>query len=133
VYSGRRRGSGHSSDFHSKVLADAEWTVEPAGKGNGGLRNAVRAAHENGSLQDRTWVGTLGIATDFLGDAPQKTDIEDRLGTEFDSLVVFVKDSDFDGHYSHYCKQVCVFKGHFQFILKHPTKRPFRYCGRKSE
>ena len=120
AYSGRRRGSGHSGDFHAKALADAEWTVEPADKGNGGLRNAVRAAHENGSLLDRTWVGTLGMATDFLEDAPQKADIEDRLGTEFDSLVVFVKDSDFDGHYSHYCKQVCMLKRLSQLHIQVP-------------
>ncbi|KAI9772253.1 MAG: hypothetical protein M1840_001002 [Geoglossum simile] len=124
AYSGRRRGSGHSSDFHSKVLADAEWTVEAAGKGNGGLRNAVRAAHENGSLQDRTWVGTLGMTTDFLGDTPQKTDIEDRLGTEFDSLVVFVKDSDFDGHYSHYCKQILWPVFHYQ-IPDNPKSKAY--------
>jgi trehalose-6-phosphate synthase len=107
AHSGRRRGLDHNSGLYSISLADAEWTVEPAHKGNGGLRNAVWAAHENGSLQDRTWVGTLGIPTDLLEDTPQRTDIEDKLGTEFDSLVVFVKDSDFDGHYDHYCKQVC--------------------------
>jgi trehalose 6-phosphate synthase complex regulatory subunit len=107
AYGDRRRGSRCSNDFHRGSLANTEWTIEPANKGNGGLRNAVRAAHDNGSLQDRTWVGTLGMPTDLLEDTPQKINIEDKLGTEFDSLVVFVKDGDFNGHYSHYCKQVC--------------------------
>lgn len=94
------------SDSHDRVFAHADWSVVPADQGNGGLRNAVQAAVRNRKLTDKTWVGTLGMPTDALEDTQQKQDIEDRLATEYDSLTVFCKDSDFDGHYTHYCKQI---------------------------
>ena len=43
----------HSYD---RAFRTAEWTVQPAEQGNGGLRNAVRAASEAGTLKDILWV-----------------------------------------------------------------------------
>lgn len=112
------------SDSHDRVFAEADWTVENAEQGNGGLRNAVQAAVRSGKLTDHTWVGTLGMPTDALGDTQQKQDIEDRLATEHDSLTVFCKDSDFDGAYTHYCKQILWPVFHYQ-IPDNPKSKAY--------
>ena len=112
------------SDSHDRVFAHADWTVVPADQGNGGLRNAVQAAVRNGQLHDKIWVGTLGMPTDALEDTQQKQDIEDRLATEYDSLTVFCKDSDFDGHYTHYSKQILWPVFHYQ-IPDNPKSKAY--------
>lgn len=111
------------SDSHDRVFAHADWTVEPADQGNGGLRNAVQASVRNGHLQDKIWVGTLGMPTDAL-DTATKTDIADRLATEHDSLTVFCKDVDFDGCYTHYCKQILWPVFHYQ-IPDNPKSKAY--------
>ena len=95
-----RSRAGSFSDIREesleKAIKSAEWTVEPAEQGNGGLRNAIYAATESGKIEDKTWVslddaersgllltkilqvGTLGMPTDALEEG-QKADIEDRL------------------------------------------------------
>ena len=45
------RETSHDRAFHS-----AEWSIQPAEQGNGGLRNAVQAASVAGSLKEKTWV-----------------------------------------------------------------------------
>lgn len=112
------------SESHDRVFAEAEWTVELADQGNGGLRNAVQAAVRSGTLEDHIWIGTLGMPTDALEDTQQKQDIEDRLATEYDSLTVFCKDSDFDGHYTHYCKQILWPVFHYQ-IPDNPKSKAY--------
>ena len=94
------------SAHHYDAFGRAEWTVEDSDRVNGGLRNAVRAVNKSGALQERTWVGTLGMPTDALEDPHQRDEIENRLEDEFDCLTVWCKDGDMDGHYTHYCKQV---------------------------
>jgi len=115
---------GNRSESHDRVFAEAEWQVVPADQGNGGLRNAVRAAERSGTLEDKIWVGTLGMPTDALIDTQQKHDIEERLANEYDSLTVFCKDSDFDGHYTHYCKQILWPVFHYQ-IPDHPKSKAY--------
>jgi len=115
---------GGRSDSHDRVFAHADWTVEPADQGNGGLRNAVHAAERNGELHDKIWVGTLGFATDALEGTQRKEDIEDRLATEYDSLTVFCKDDDFNGHYTHYCKQILWPVFHYQ-IPDNPKSKAY--------
>ncbi|RDL36908.1 uncharacterized protein BP5553_06260 [Venustampulla echinocandica] len=112
------------SDSHDRVFAHAEWTVVPADQGNGGLRNAVQAAVRNGKLDSKIWVGTLGMPTDALEDTQRKQDIEDRLATEHDSLTVFCKDDDFDGYYTHYCKQILWPVFHYQ-IPDNPKSKAY--------
>jgi trehalose-6-phosphate synthase len=112
------------SESHDRVFAHANWNVVPADQGNGGLRNAVNAAERNGNLDDKIWVGTLGMPTDALEGTQQKQDIEDRLATEHDSLTVFCKDSDFDGHYTHYCKQILWPVFHYQ-IPDNPKSKAY--------
>jgi len=115
---------GGRSESHDRVFAHADWTVVPADQGNGGLRNAVQAAVRNGKLHDKIWVGTLGMPTDALEDTQRKQDIEDRLATEYDSLTVFCRDSDFDGHYTHYCKQILWPVFHYQ-IPDNPKSKAY--------
>lgn len=93
------------TESHDRVFAEAKWQVVPADQGNGGLRNAVQAAARAGD-KEFTWVGTLGMPTDALENTQQKQDIDDVMATEYDCMTVFVKDSDFDGAYTHYCKQI---------------------------
>jgi trehalose-6-phosphate synthase len=112
------------SDSHDRVFAEANWTVESADQGNGGLRNAVQAAVRSGKLSEHTWVGTLGMPTDALDNTQQKQDIEDRMATEYDSLTVFCKDSDFDGAYTHYCKQILWPVFHYQ-IPDNPKSKAY--------
>ncbi|EHL03426.1 putative alpha,alpha-trehalose-phosphate synthase [Glarea lozoyensis 74030] len=64
------------------------------------------------------------MPTDALEDTQQKQDIEDRLATEHDSLTVFCKDSDFDGHYTHYCKQILWPVFHYQ-IPDNPKSKAY--------
>lgn len=45
-----------SEHSHERAFRTAEWAVQPAEQGNGGLRNAVRAASEAGTLKDILWV-----------------------------------------------------------------------------
>jgi hypothetical protein len=94
-----------SASERSSSFADKSWRIEKTDQGNGGLKNAVEAALAEGSLQEKTWVGVLGFPTDGL-DESVKIAIEGRLRDDYDSLVAFPNDKDFDGHYNHYCKEV---------------------------
>ncbi|KXH25726.1 glycosyltransferase family 20 [Colletotrichum salicis] len=112
------------SDSHDRVFSHANWRVMNADQGNGGLRNAAEAAARDGKLGEYTWVGTLGMPTDALEGTQQKQDIEDRLATEHDMLTVFCSDKDFDGHYSHFCKQILWPVFHYQ-IPDNPKSKAF--------
>ncbi|KAJ9133288.1 Glycosyltransferase family 20 [Pleurostoma richardsiae] len=112
------------SDSHDRVFAHADWAVVNADQGNGGLRNAAEAAAREGKLGEYTWVGTLGMPTDALEGTQQRQDIEDRLAAEFDMLSVFCSDKDFDGHYSHFCKQILWPVFHYQ-IPDNPKSKAY--------
>lgn len=112
------------SDSHDLVFANANYVVVNADQGNGGLRNAAEAAARDGKLGDYTWVGTLGMPTDALEGTQQMQDIEDTLATEHDMLTVFCSDKDFDGHYSHFCKQILWPVFHYQ-IPDNPKSKAY--------
>ncbi|KAF7115300.1 hypothetical protein CNMCM5793_001936 [Aspergillus hiratsukae] len=95
------------------LLSVDAWVVKAAEQGNGGLRNAVYAAEEAGILTDKMWVGTLGMPTDVLKDATRAS-ISETLEDEYESLTVFVRDSEFDGHYTHFCRSVLWPAFHYQ-------------------
>lgn len=101
----------------------AEWTIETAEQGNGGLRNAVRSARDAAFLEDMMWVGTLGMPTDALAQHT-RGEIAERLEDEFDSLTVFVSDGDFDGHYTHFCKTILWPVFHYQ-IPDNPKSKAY--------
>ncbi|MCJ1381003.1 hypothetical protein MMC17_004112 [Xylographa soralifera] len=114
-------------DSHERALQTADWSVQPGDQGNAGIRNAINAASRTGSLKEKTWagltVGTLGMPTDALEDT-RKFDIEDKLENEYDSLPIFTSDSDFDGHYSHYCKTILWPVFHYQ-IPDNPKSKAY--------
>jgi trehalose 6-phosphate synthase/phosphatase len=112
------------SESHDRVFASAGWKVVNADQGNGGLRNAAQAAARDGGLGEYTWVGTLGMPTDALEGTQQKQDIEDTLATEYDMLTVFCSDKDFDGHYTHFCKQILWPVFHYQ-IPDNPKSKAY--------
>lgn len=114
----------NSHDSHDRNFSEATWTVEPADQGNGGLRNAVQAAARSGK-QEFNWVGTLGMPTDALENTQQKQDIDEALAAEYDCLTVFCKDSDFDGAYTHYCKQILWPVFHYQ-IPDNPKSKTYQ-------
>ncbi|KAF2842984.1 glycosyltransferase family 20 protein [Patellaria atrata CBS 101060] len=100
------------------------WSVEPAVEGNGGLANAIRAASEAGRIGDTFWVGTIGFPTDVL-EQSQKDEIHEKLESEYEALTVFVEDSDFTGHYVHYCKTILWPLFHYQ-IPDHPKSKAYQ-------
>ena len=112
------------SDSRDRAFANANWKVVNADQGNGGLRNAAEAAAREGKLGEYIWVGTLGMPTDALQGTQQLQDIEDRLATEHDMLAVQVSDKDFDGHYSHFCKQILWPVFHYQ-IPDNPKSKAY--------
>lgn len=81
-----------------------DWAVEKTDFGNGGLRNAVEASSDP---SEKVYVGTLGFGTDDI-DESTKAAIEGRLRKDHSCLVAYASNADFDGHYEHYCKEVCV-------------------------
>ncbi|KAK2589950.1 Trehalose-6-P synthase/phosphatase complex subunit [Conoideocrella luteorostrata] len=112
------------SDSHDRVFSSAPWKVADADQGNGGLRNAAEAAARDGKLGDYTWVGTLGMPTDALEETQQKTDIEDTMANDYNMLTVFCSDKDFDGHYTHFCKQILWPVFHYQ-IPDNPKSKAY--------
>jgi trehalose-6-phosphate synthase len=99
-----KRRSSASERF--TIAEDPEWTIEKTDLGNGGLKHAVEAADLAGDTSEKIYVGTLGFGTDHLDDA-NKVAIEGRLREDHNCLVAFTSTTDFDGHYNHYCKEVC--------------------------
>lgn len=112
------------SDSHDRVFSSASWTIVDADQGNGGLRNAAEAAARDGNLGEYTWVGTLGMPTDALEGTQQRQDIEDTMATEHDMLAVFCSDKDFNGHYTHFCKQILWPVFHYQ-IPDNPKSKAY--------
>ncbi|KAJ2893504.1 hypothetical protein MKZ38_008525 [Zalerion maritima] len=116
--------SKQRSESHDRVFKHANWRIVPSDQGNGGLRNAADAAARDSEFGgDYTWVGTLGMPTGSL-DPLRKQEIEDKLVTEHDMLPVFCDDTDFDGHYAHFCKQILWPVFHYQ-IPDNPKSKAY--------
>ena len=98
---------------HERHFSQSNFTVEQAPIGNGGLRNAIKAASDAGVLKEKLWVGTLAMPTDSL-EPHLQTIIAEKLEHDYESLTVYVNDNNFDGHYSHYCKTILWPVFHYQ-------------------
>ena len=118
-----QRSSRQSRDHSADPRWATEWTIKPAVHGNGGLVNAINVAANSGFLSAVLRVGLIGCPTDAL-DERKKMDIQDKLEAEYDSLVVFVSDSNLDGHYNHYCKTILWPVFHYQ-IPDHPKSKAY--------
>ncbi|KAJ5641701.1 alpha-alpha-trehalose phosphate synthase subunit [Penicillium lividum] len=95
------------------LLSAEDWVVKAAEQGNGGLHNAINAAAEAGFLENKMWVGTPGMPTDSLTDMTRHL-IDETLRNDYESLTVFVGDSEFEGHYAHFCRSVLWPALHYQ-------------------
>ncbi|KAI7884621.1 hypothetical protein K492DRAFT_158031 [Lichtheimia hyalospora FSU 10163] len=91
------------------LFDEAPWTVKPCIAGNIGLHNALASVQgkEGDVLQDRKcmWIGTLGMSTDQLSNQT-RGDIRSKMILEYDAYTVMPSDTEFEGHYDRYCKQV---------------------------
>lgn len=116
IRSRRRSGVSDIVKFTS-----APWSIEPTTQGNGGLRNAVTAVVGSGDLKEKKWIGTLGMPTDSLTE--RKEEIS-RSFRELDCEIVYVPDSDMDGHYIQYCKQILWPTFHYQ-IPDNPKNKAY--------
>ncbi|KAJ5174954.1 alpha-trehalose phosphate synthase subunit [Penicillium canariense] len=95
------------------LLSAVDWTVKAAEQGHGGLQNAIHAAEEAGVLLNKMWVGTLGMPTDSLTELTRDV-IDETLRDDYESLTVFVGDSEFESHYAHFCRSVLWPAFHYQ-------------------
>ena len=109
---------------HERHFSQSTFTVEQALIGNGGLRNAIKAASDAGILDDKTWVGTLGMPTESL-EPHLRTSIAEKLEHDYESVTVFVNDEDMDGHYSHYSKTILWPVFHYQ-IPDNPKSKAYQ-------
>ncbi|RMD40472.1 hypothetical protein DV735_g4674, partial [Chaetothyriales sp. CBS 134920] len=116
----RARARTFSNEKH---FSEDNFFIQKAQRGNGGLFNAIEAVSDSGVLVDKTWVGTLGMPTDALSDHLRET-ISETLEDEFQSLVVYVEDSDFDGHYKRYCETILWPIFHYQ-VPDHPRSKAY--------
>ena len=64
------------------------------------------------------------MPTDALQDE-RKDEISEKLETDYECLAVFAKDSDFNGHYSHFCKVMLWPVLHYQ-IPDHPKSKAYQ-------
>ncbi|KDQ16896.1 glycosyltransferase family 20 protein [Botryobasidium botryosum FD-172 SS1] len=97
----RRRPSGTFSG--SLPSAFANWSIEPANRGNPGLHNALNAVGDR--FNRRLWIGVVDAATDSIA-TDVKGDIERKLWDDHESLPVWVTDSEFSQCYDVFCHQV---------------------------
>lgn len=95
------------------LLSAVDWVVKAAEQGHGGLQNAIHAAENAGVLENKMWVGTLGMPTDSLS-TPTRDLIDETLRADHESLIVFVGDNEFEGHYTHFCRSVLWPALHYQ-------------------
>ncbi|KAJ2727180.1 Trehalose-6-P synthase/phosphatase complex subunit [Coemansia sp. Benny D115] len=80
-----------------------QFVVEHLNVGNIGLFNAVNASLD--LFAERVWIGELGISTEDWSDE-RKQAVSNKLLDTFETLPVFVSDSEFEGHYGRFSKQL---------------------------
>lgn len=79
------------------------YTIQPSTISNAGLHAAIRAVSSQGRDLDEVWIGSLGMPTDALS-RDVKHHIANKLEDDYESLVVFINDTDMNSHYENYCK-----------------------------
>jgi trehalose-6-phosphate synthase len=89
--------------------------------GNPGLYNAVTSLkHHMGPVE---WIGTSGCSTDHLSDE-ERNQFSERMIRDHDSVPVFVSDTEMEGHYHQFCKQILWKPFHYQ-LPDYPKPKGF--------
>ena len=110
-------------DSDKSCSQGSQWSIKPAVRGNVGLINAVKSAMSEEGTGDVYWLGTLSFPTDSLEDNVKEA-IRERLEMEFDTLAVYISDTDLNGHYDHYCRTILWPVLHYQ-IPDHPKSKAY--------
>jgi trehalose 6-phosphate synthase complex regulatory subunit len=120
----RNPGNRNIATSQDRRVWGSDWTVQPADQGNAGLFNAIKAAIRDKNVEDDIfYIGTLGFPTDSLEESV-KSSISDSLEADWDAITVYVNDTDWDGHYIHYCKTILWPVFHYQ-IPDHPKSKAY--------
>lgn len=98
-----RQTMGSPPPKFSSLIDAKDTEFHASNAGNPGLYNAVTSfKNQMGPVE---WIGTSGCSTDHLDDA-QKSVLKDRLLQDHSCVPVFVSNSEMEGHYHQFCKQV---------------------------
>ncbi|KMP05866.1 trehalose-phosphatase [Coccidioides immitis RMSCC 2394] len=99
---------------------------QPSEQGNGRASSTPSAPLTfEGPGRDKLWVGTLGMATGRPSKTTSKNTHRPRNWTlTIACLTVFANDSDFDGHYLHFCKTILWPVFHYQ-IPDNPKSKAY--------
>ncbi|EEB06383.1 alpha,alpha-trehalose-phosphate synthase [Schizosaccharomyces japonicus yFS275] len=123
----RRRSSVYSQRRPSIDLAawtEVQFKIRPSSSGNVCVVNAINAAkRENPDFDEHIYFGTCGVPTDALPQALRER-IDKVYQDEHNSKVVYVSDTDFVGHYNHYCKHILWPTFHYQ-IPDNPKSKAY--------
>lgn len=116
---------GIESDLLScqNIFDTAPWKVTFTDQGNGSLTKAVKLATEQGIIENRKWVGTLSMPSDYVS-SKVIDDIAHTLSADYNSDAIFPNDDTFQGHYKSYCKQILWPTLHYQ-IPDDPKSKAF--------
>ncbi|CAA20146.1 Alpha,alpha-trehalose-phosphate synthase [Schizosaccharomyces pombe] len=109
--------------FDAEAWKNVIFKIKPSSFGNASFYNAISAATRSKQFDDHLFVGTCGIPTDSLPDSLKERISHDYI-TEHSSLVVYPTDTDFVGHYNHYCKNILWPTFHYQ-IPDNPKSKAY--------
>ncbi|KAG8971228.1 hypothetical protein FRB90_010567, partial [Tulasnella sp. 427] len=79
------------------------WQIEPSSHGNVGLFNAVNSVGT--VIKKKVWVGIVDCPTDDFSEE-LRVDLEMKYQSQYESLPVWISDSEFTEYYDGYCHQV---------------------------
>ncbi|EPY53268.1 alpha,alpha-trehalose-phosphate synthase [Schizosaccharomyces cryophilus OY26] len=109
--------------FDAEAWQKISYRILPNSYGNASFYNAVNAADRTGKFSDYVYIGTSGVPTDSLPDVVKKK-IADDYRNGHKSIVVYPSDTDFVGHYNHYCKNILWPTFHYQ-IPDNPKSKAY--------
>ncbi|KAH3682112.1 hypothetical protein WICPIJ_006915 [Wickerhamomyces pijperi] len=123
TFGGFSKKSVLNKEEKTNIFEKAPFNVVEYGKGNGGLKNAIKSAVAKEVVKDYKWLGTIGIPTDELPETT-KSKITTELRENFHSESVLPDDITFQGHYKNFCKQILWPTFHYQ-IPDNPKSKAF--------
>ncbi|WBW70772.1 alpha,alpha-trehalose-phosphate synthase [Schizosaccharomyces osmophilus] len=114
---------GRRMTFDAEAWKKISYRILPNSYGNASFYNAIHAADRTGKFGEHVFIGTSGVPTDSLPDMVKQKISDDYL-TSHNSIVVYPSDTDFVGHYNHYCKNILWPTFHYQ-IPDNPKSKAY--------